>query len=284
MTATTLPGPSVAKTSDKTLLARVTLAWPTLALTAVALGGWGVSVVMGVSGGVTAGIAIPLAAVFAFIAFTPLHDASHHAVGKANGINAVIGRLSAIPLLAPFLAFRYVHLEHHKHTNESDGSDPDFWSGSGPRWALPLRWLTQDLHYYYLYARVLRSRPRAEVVEVLLTLLATYGTVIALMASGYATEMALFVLLPARIAVGILACTFDYLPHVPYAATRAEDRYKATRIIEHRWLTPLMLSQNYHLVHHLYPAVPWYRYGKVWWSRRDALLAKGAVADRPFGG
>lgn len=61
---------------------------------------------------------------------------------------------------APFPAFRFVHLEHHKHTNDP-ALDPDHYrcvrvphsdqgatsvrerSGEGPKVLLPLHWLTQ---------------------------------------------------------------------------------------------------------------------------------------------
>jgi beta-carotene hydroxylase len=266
--------------TDKALLGRVPLALATLALATGALALWATSVVLGVMGLIPAPLAVLGAALGAYVSFTPMHDAAHRAVGRSRTLNAVVGRLAAVPLMGPFQAFRYMHLEHHKHTNEADGSDPDRYSGSGRWWLLPLRWVTQDLHYYVVYAGRLRRRPRAEAIEVVATIVALYGTAIGLIIAGYGADVALYVLLPPRIAITFLALAFDYLPHAPYAATRKEDRFAATRIIDHAWLTPVMLGQNYHLVHHLYPAVPWYRYGRVWSARRDQLTADGARAVR----
>ena len=60
----------------------------------------------------------------------------------------------------------------------------------------------------------------------------------------------------------MLAWWFDWLPHHGLEDTQSENRYRATRNrVGLEWLfTPLMLSQNYHLVHHLHPSVPFYRY------------------------
>lgn len=41
-------------------------------------------------------------------------------------------------------------------------------------------------------------------------------------------------------------------------------RTTRNRIGGERWVSPLMLYQNYHLVHHLHPTVPFYRYLQVW--------------------
>ncbi|CAM5734605.1 Flavohemoprotein [Mycolicibacterium aubagnense] len=50
------------------------------------------------------------------------------------------------------------------------------------------------------------------------------------------------------------------------------------------WLyTPLMLSQNYHLVHHLHPSVPFYRYTKTWRRNEEAYLDRGAAISTVFG-
>ncbi|MFN3196900.1 MAG: fatty acid desaturase [Bradymonadia bacterium] len=259
---------------SKGALTLVPVAWPTLALTAFALLGWLFAFVGVMDHRLSLFISLPLASWCAFAAFTPMHDASHRSVTRKRWPNEVVGRLCSIVLTAPFPAFRHVHLTHHKHTNDPV-KDPDFWSGRGPKWLLPLRWLTQDFHYYVVYARA--GRPRKELVETVSTLVLIYGLIITLVVAGHGTEVALAWLIPARLAIGFLAFSFDYLPHRPHQITSKEDRYKATTLRPSGWMTPLLMFQNYHLIHHLYPAVPFYRYAKVWRERREQLLAKGAV-------
>ena len=41
-------------------------------------------------------------------------------------------------------------------------------------------------------------------------------------------------------------------------------------------LTTLLLGQNYHLIHHLYPAVPFFRYGACFREIRADLAVRGA--------
>ena len=70
-----------------------------------------------------------------------------------------------------------------------------------------------------------------------------------------------------------LAWWFDWLPHHGLDETQSENRYRATRNrVGMEWLfTPLMLSQNYHLVHHLHPSIPFYRY------LRDLATQRGGI-------
>jgi ring-1,2-phenylacetyl-CoA epoxidase subunit PaaE len=50
------------------------------------------------------------------------------------------------------------------------------------------------------------------------------------------------------------------------------------------WLfTPLMLSQNYHLVHHLHPSVPFHRYLATWRRNEEAYLERDAAIATVFG-
>lgn len=268
--------------SRKELLARVPMAWPTLVLSLVVTSLWLGSTVLALTGAIPMGLAVLLNIVAAFGAFTPMHDASHRSVSSTPTVNAVVGRLSSLLLLAPFPAFRWVHLEHHKHTNEPE-HDPDYWSGKGPTWMLPLRWLSQDLHYYVLYFEALDRRPVRERREVLSSLVLFYGAAVALALAGYLIPVVLLWLVPARLATAMLAFSFDYLPHRPHRITSKQDRYRATHILADPWLTPLFLYQNYHLIHHLYPGVPFYRYARVFDAQQAELVAKGAAVKRLFG-
>ena len=58
------------------------------------------------------------------------------------------------------------------------------------------------------------------------------------------------------------------------------------RIGSEPWLSPLLLYQNYHLVHHLHPVVPFYRYIRVWRRNEEAYLDGGpaltTVRGRPI--
>jgi beta-carotene hydroxylase len=263
----------------KTLLSSPRIAWPSLLVTAAALTGWIGGLALGASGALAWPWAVLLCWASAYAAFTPLHDASHRVVTRARWGNELAGRLAGLPLWAPLPAFRYLHLEHHKHTNEG-AADPDGWSGGPWRWTLPLRWLTQDLHYYAVYLRA--KRARGEQLEVVATLGAQVAAAIALAALGYGRELVLFGLLPSRLAMGTLAFAFDWLPHRPHTITAKEDRMRATLAIEGRLWCWLTFGQSLHLVHHLYPGVPFYRYAAVWHAKvkamRDAHFARGANA------
>ena len=252
-----------------------TLALPTLALLALTLLAWASTLAAALTGLLPLWAGTALCTLCAYVAFTPMHDSAHRAVARQRTLNDLVGRLAALPLTAPFPAFRWVHLEHHKHTNEPE-HDPDHWSGRGPTLLLPLRWLTQDLHYYARYLARWSERPSRERLEVAGNLAAQVALVTGLIASGYVWEVVLLVLVPARLAIAALAWAFDYLPHRPHTTLARDDRFRATHIVSGPALTVPFLAQNYHLVHHLYPAVPFYRYARVWRAQRQDLLDQGA--------
>jgi fatty acid desaturase len=101
------------------------------------------------------------------------------------------------------------------------------------------------------------------------------GILAGLYARGYGLEALACWILPARVAMLLLAFSFDYLPHRPHKITADEDRFRATHVFPNPLLTPLLLFQNYHLIHHLYPAVPFYRYGRIWRATREDLCGRG---------
>lgn len=266
------------------------LAWPTLALFAAAIGLAVASTLLGLAGTVPVALSVLLNAVAAYLFFTVAHDAAHHAASSNDALNRWIGRL-ATPCFTPeasFSVWRFIHMQHHRFTNHEDGSDPDAYTMGGPAWQRPLRWATIDLAYLVFYARRARQRPRAELVE--WGVQATIGTALfaTAIALGGLLDLVLYVLLAQRIAIVWLAFAFDYLPHNGLRIRPTEDRLKTTRnrVGAERLLSPLLLYQNYHLVHHLHPLVPFYRYLRVWRRNEEAYLrgdpALSTVGGRPL--
>ncbi len=255
---------------------RPRIAWPTVAMTVVLLAVFAVTAWAALAGRVTAWVSIPVHASVCFAMFTVLHDATHRGAGKVKAVNEVLGRI-AIPfvaLYASFPLFRFIHLEHHKHVNEDPSVDPDAWVIEGPAWQLPLRWMVVDLRYAWFWFRAVRSRPRAEIVESVAVMAAAALLIAALAVTGHLAAFALVLVIPQRIALVVLAWWFDWLPHHGLEATNADDRFQTTRNIvgAEKLLTPLMFSQNYHLVHHLHPIVPFYRYLQAWRNEEVAYL------------
>lgn len=261
--------------------------WPALALFLGATGLFCGSSCAAVVGLTPAWLSVALNAISLFVLFTVAHDAAHGSISAHDAVTRWLGRLSTVAF-APhsgFPTFRFIHMQHHRFTNYSDGRDPDFYTHTGPRWQLPLRWLTVDLHYVLFYLRQLPKRPRAEVAEMAITWGLALLLAAALIATGYGRDLFVLYVLPQRLAIGFLAWAFDYLPHCGLERhTSLSNRYRATRnLVGAEWLlSVLLLNQNYHLVHHLHPRLPFHRYLAVWRSREADYLAHDPALMKLF--
>ena len=256
------------------------VAWPTLLLFVAALLLWTAALWAGVSGRIPAAMAVLLQTVAAFMQFTVLHDGVHRSLMRGYPrLNTVVSSVAgaSLGLLAASAAFRYAHFKHHRHTNES-ASDPDLWSGHGRPWLLPLRWATADFYYGYVILKDWKQIPLADRLQIAVGVSAMLLLFVALAVAGYGREALLYWILPARLAIVWLAFAFNFLPHHPHATEQRHNPYAATSIREGgepvmRWL---FLFQNYHLIHHLYPSVPFYRYLKIWRLNRAEFRRQGA--------
>jgi len=252
------------------------IAWPTLALLVAALGLWGISSALYLTDLWPWWLTIPVNAIASYLAFTVSHDAAHHAAASDSTANRAMGWI-ATPLFAPHAAFptwRFIHMQHHRFTNDTGGDDPDHYTMAGPAWQRLLRWLTVDLYYLVFYLPRIGSRPRGERIASLATIAALVALTVAAIASGRFVDLLVVLLVPCRLAVLYLAWAFDYLPHNGLHEKPTGDRLKTTRNrVGIEWLmTPVLLYQNYHLVHHLHPLIPFYRYIAVWRRNEDEYL------------
>ncbi len=266
------------------------IAWPTIALLLAAAGLAAASTLLGLDGTLPAPVSVLLNAIASYLFFTVAHDAAHSAASSNRTLNLWIGRVST-PFITPAASFgvwRFIHMQHHRFTNHEDGSDPDHYTMEGPAWQRPLRWVTVDFNYLAFYARRFGGRPLSEKVESIVQSVVVLALMALVIARGGFVDLLVYVLIPQRLALLWLAFAFDYLPHHGLHLRPEEDRLKTTRnrIGSEPWLSPLLLYQNYHLVHHLHPVVPFYRYIRVWRRNEEAYLDGGpaltTVRGRPI--
>lgn len=269
------------------LMQRPDIAWPTVWLFIVSWAIYLAMVVGYVEGWASAAWVIPINAIATYWLFTVFHDATHNAVSARKNLNEWLGRISILTFspLPVFRAFRFIHMQHHRFANEDKSVDPDAWCGGGRWWTLPFRWATLDINYYLFYLPKMMDRPVAERRETFLSIAFGCGWVALALAMGFAEEILICWFIPSRIAIVFLAFAFDFLPHWPHAVPERENKYQATsnRVGLEWLLTPVLLYQNYHLVHHLYPRVPFYRYLKVWKGNEAEHLSNNPYLLDLFG-
>ncbi len=249
-------------------------AWPTVLLfVAVLLGE--LAVLFAVRAGA---LSVLMGGVFntllAYVAFTCMHEAAHGNIGSLR-LERLIGSVCAALLFAPYAAFKVLHFKHHTHTNDPV-RDPDYWVRGDQTLTLLARALTIVPHYIidFLFGETSRTKSAKDARgSAVLALVVLYAAAAGLCAAGFSREVLGLWVLPAVLASGLLALLFDWLPHHPH---RAQERFKDTRIIVAPGLWLLTLWQNYHLIHHLYPRIPFYKYARCFEAVRAQLIAQGA--------
>lgn len=261
------------------------VAWPTLLFSVTVLVAWVAVAVLAWRGILGWAITFALQTLLAYLAFTPMHEAAHGNIAgrskQLKGVERLLGWLSGLPLVAPYPAFRKLHLEHHGHTNDEE-KDPDFWVADASRWRVLLRCITLLPHYYWrIFVSAVRS-PASRDVATLAALFVYAASAVGLSVAGHGAWVLAAWIGPALLAATFLAFAFDWLPHQPHDD---RSRYRNSRILLFPGLGVLLTNQNLHLIHHLYPRIPFYRYGSFFREVRPALTAKGApIVDLRNGG
>ena len=297
----------IASAVDETAVVRRysgSVGWPTVALCAglvaadaLVVFGWAV-------GSLPLWLGCVLNTWISYAFYTVHHDANHKAIsGRAERwrwLDPVCGSIAAVPLQLSFRGFSSEHLRHHAHTNDPL-RDPDAIV-AGPFWQVPVKWFAT------IVISLLYTLPRGErLVDRILERVLPDGFpepterirlenrrlqrffrlgTVALLASiplGWFLPVFFLWWLPGRLALLVLMALFQWLPHFPYEST---ERFLNTRITTFRGSTWLLFQQDRHLIHHLYPSVPWYRYRAVYREVRPLLVQhhariEGRDADAP---
>jgi len=223
-----------------------------------------------------------LLVVNAYASFTVLHEAGHGNIFPSQSafkfMESWVGWLACLPLLVfPYRIFKIVHDRHHAFTNNPD-LDPDYY-GEIDSWSQALAHSALIPYKYYKMC-MLVSKSDSHMRSALRNTVAYLTLMICLFAAlcitGHGVELLIYVLLPAVLCLMIITLFFDYIPHQPH---RSLDRYRNTRAFGGAVLNVLMLGQNYHLMHHMFPRVPWYRYRPLFFKMKPDLVEHGAALE-----
>jgi beta-carotene hydroxylase len=198
---------------------------------------------------------------------TVIHDASHNVAHSNRVLNAALGHGSALLLGFSFPVFTRVHMQHHANVNDPE-NDPDHYvSTGGPLWLIPVRFF---YHEVFFFKRKLWRK--YELLEWFLGRAAVAVIVFLGWKYGFLGYIFNYWFSAAGVVGLALGLFFDYLPHRPHVE---RDRWKNARIYPSRVMNWLIMGQNYHLIHHLWPSIPWYYYQSAYYAVQPLLDQKG---------
>ena len=259
------------------------LEWPTWLVIAAVYGGW-ITLTWNAADMAWWQI-LPLGALLVCWHMHLQHEILHGHPTRWVRVNALIA-WPPLSLWIPYPIYRESHIRHHNADHlTGPGEDPETFYVSEDRWHKfsPLR---QRLHHFNqsLLGRFL--------IGPFLAVGGLLGEEISRMAKGD------FAHLPAWIIQGVLiaamvwyleaVCEFPFwqycllfaLPGTSLALLRsylehrpAPEAGHRTAIVEGGPLTSLLfLNNNYHVVHHDHPGLPWYRIPAFYKANREAIL------------
>jgi beta-carotene hydroxylase len=220
-----------------------------------------------------------------YFIFSPMHEGLHRNISSIPLVNNVIGRISLLALLpgAPMEVARWMHFQHHRGTSDPE-TDPDMFMHHGNFLQLMFRWANLDIYYIIHFLRFGGKELKARGASLAITMALFIGLVTAFSVVGYGIEVLFFWFLPSRIGLCLIGYVFVFLPHYPADTSAKESEYQATTV-RRGWewlLTPVLVYQNYHLIHHLFPTAPFYNYIKIWHLLYDDISAQNPAIQKPF--
>jgi beta-carotene hydroxylase len=158
-------------------------------------------------------------------------------------------------------------MQHHANVNDPSNDPDHFVSTGGPLWLIAPRFFYHEI--FFFRRRLWR---KYELLEWLISRLCVIGVVYFAASHGQLGYVFNFWFSPAGCVGLMLGLFFDYLPHRPH---QDRDRWHNARVYPSSILNLLILGQNYHLIHHLWPSIPWYKVQPAYYATKPLLDAKG---------
>ena len=253
-------------------------AWPTLLLAAGLFLVFGAATWLALAGVIPLWLAATVNTVFIYALYTVVHEAVHSSISSRRKdlrwIDMPVGVLACAPLWLFFHHHRKSHRVHHARTNQDD--DPDIYArGSFLGWCL---WrLPRTLLAYFNPFQLRRECQRFALTArerrvTMASFAASAAALLALIAAGYGYQLLVLWFIPWWIGQSVMLTLFTWTPHHDHSET---GRYRNTRVSVWPAGNALLLGQGYHLIHHMIPSVPWYRYESTFREMRPLLERQG---------
>ncbi len=258
--------------------------WPTLLLLILCYGGWVIGTTWLSSVSLVAGFVLTTLMI-------TLHSSLQHEVLHGHPFRSRrLSEAAVLPapgLMVPYMRFRDTHLAHHRDARltdpyddpEANFLDPEHW-GRMPGWKrAALNFNNALLGRLIIGAAIsqivfmgsdLRAIRRGDRAVLAGWLWHIPGVALILWWLAAVGQMPLWLYLIAAYAGTSILKIRTFLEH------RAHDRASGRSVVvEDRGLLALLfLNNNYHAVHHMHPAVPWYRLPAQFRASRDRYLER----------
>jgi beta-carotene hydroxylase len=261
------------------------VAWPTVFVSLGSLAGLAVSSAAALAGLWPMWVAMLVNGYLLLMQFMAVHDGIHEAISGDNRrykwLNDLLAWIGGIATLIPYRGYDVMHLVHHRYTNDFE-RDPDTWCAGRNPLVLIVRFFTQTPHYVWVMTRMGMWRDRARRREYFIAgahHLTAWTLVAVGFVYGWGWEILMLWIFPTFLNVALIGLVFNYLPHRPHLS---QERYKDSGVFLlpraiHRLVSVLDMYQTYHLIHHLFPRIPFYRIGAAFHEMRPVLEAEGAT-------
>lgn len=207
------------------------------------------------------------------------HEGVHGVLSANPHWNRSLSILCALPVLQNFSAYKVLHLKHHQHLGIE--GDPDHYKNY-TRWnglLVAMYWGRLLIGYpvYITAIPILGFRQGTAIERVWIIaevmLLGLLATIVLL--SSIPTDLLLHGWLIPMLLINSMVNIRGMSQHT--LLEHESDVIRGTRTILTNPVTRFfMCNENYHLEHHLYPAVPWYHLPRLHAALRDELAQRGA--------
>lgn len=215
-----------------------------------------------------------------YFSFTVMHDAVHNSISSNKIFNDFIGSTSSIILspISSYNAFKYIHKKHHLYVNTK--KDPDYWISHSSNHIIHKCVLQIPYYWFYIFKIYLYGeidiKTFFQSIYQIIILIFTYMTFYVFNFNYSLYIIYYYMFLPSLISIPLLSLMLTYLPHKNMGY---KDKYKTSSIIKLKYVSEfftsiIMANQNYHIIHHLNPNIPFHQYKNYYLQNKDTIDLK----------